>query len=174
MDLVVRPMSPSKPTSTTVVKLDSGSHDFKIIGYSTSLGIGIGKYITSEMFTVGGHHWCLRYYPDGYEKNDQGEYISVFIESVDTSCNVKALFDIRLLDSVSGALSVDTPEVVKPHIFGAPTDTWGFYQFIRKKDLEVSAFLRDDCFTIRCKLVVVKELSDVADCLDNTSISQPD
>ncbi|KAJ3704610.1 hypothetical protein LUZ61_008315 [Rhynchospora tenuis] len=173
-------MDPAMPTLTstsvsrTVVKLDSGCHEFKIVGYSSSKGIGVGKYITSEMFTVGGHHWCLRYYPDGYEKDDRGEYVSVFIESVDTACDVKALFDIRLLDPTSGEASTSTPEVVKPHVFRAPCDTWGFYQFIRKKDLEASTFLRDDCFTIRCNLVVVKELSDVADTLANTSINQPD
>jgi speckle-type POZ protein len=167
------PALPESP-STTVVKLDNGCHDFKIIGYSSSRGIGAGKYITSQIFTVGGHHWCLRYYPDGYEKDERGEYISIFIESVDTACDVKALFDIRLLHSVSGALSPSTPEVVRPHVFRTPSDTWGFYQFMRKKDLEASDYLRDDCFTIRCHVVVIKELSEIIGSLANASINQPD
>jgi hypothetical protein len=42
-----------------------GDHMFKIDGYSVCKGLGIGKFISSAIFTVGGHAWRLRYYPDG-------------------------------------------------------------------------------------------------------------
>ncbi|KAK4491299.1 hypothetical protein RD792_002035 [Penstemon davidsonii] len=44
-------------------------------------GIGVGKYIVSDTFSVEGHLWEIQFYPDGYEKVDaSGDiYVSVYI-----------------------------------------------------------------------------------------------
>ncbi|KAJ3676866.1 hypothetical protein LUZ60_002590 [Juncus effusus] len=165
-------MAASNP-SMSICKLSSGSHLFKIIGYSESKGIGIGKYIMSETFKIGGYNWGIRYYPDGYEKEDRGEFISFFIELMDTDDFVKALFDIRLVDE-SGKTSDNTPEVVRPHLFKASSDTWGFYQFIRKEELESSEFLEKDIFTVKCNLVVVKDSNEEDEKVDDASVNLPD
>ncbi|XBI88722.1 hypothetical protein VPH35_026648 [Triticum aestivum] len=39
------------------------------------------------------------------------------------------------------------------------SNMWGFPQFISKKDLEGSRFLKHDCFAVRCKVTVVQEWS---------------
>ncbi|KAJ3700986.1 hypothetical protein LUZ61_004691 [Rhynchospora tenuis] len=51
--------------STWFTETSTGSHLFKITGYSFNKGIGVGNCITSDTFTVGGHEWTIRYYPDG-------------------------------------------------------------------------------------------------------------
>ena len=85
-------------SSTSNTEIVKGSHEFKITGYSLSKGIGSGKYITSESFSVCGHDWATYYYPDGKNVDDNGTYVSLFIVLVSDSTDVKALFELTLLD----------------------------------------------------------------------------
>jgi len=53
-------------------------------------GIGSGKYITSQPFSVGGHDCAIYFYPDGKNEDENGAYVSVFIVLIsDTSKDVK-------------------------------------------------------------------------------------
>ncbi|KAK7267881.1 hypothetical protein RIF29_20561 [Crotalaria pallida] len=88
--------SSSSLRETIVVK---GSHEFNISGYSLMKGIGSGKYLASYMFTAGGHDWCIYFYPDGKNPDDNASYVSLFIVLASQhSKNVKALFELTLLD----------------------------------------------------------------------------
>ncbi|KAF8662656.1 hypothetical protein HU200_056258 [Digitaria exilis] len=40
-------------------------HVFEINGYSKHKGLGHDKFVRSCTFSVGGHDWCIRFYPDG-------------------------------------------------------------------------------------------------------------
>ena len=44
----------SQTSSKWVTETKNGSHEFVIKGYSLMKGMGIGKYIVSETFIVGG------------------------------------------------------------------------------------------------------------------------
>ncbi|CAL1389375.1 unnamed protein product [Linum trigynum] len=54
----------SVTTSTSRNETINGSHEFDISGYSLSKGMGVGKYIASETFFVGGYAWAIYFYPD--------------------------------------------------------------------------------------------------------------
>jgi speckle-type POZ protein len=59
-----------KTASALRVVTVTGSHLFKVSGYSLLKGIGIGKYVNSDIFTIGGYDWVIRYYSGGYtDKN---------------------------------------------------------------------------------------------------------
>ncbi|XP_073040696.1 BTB/POZ and MATH domain-containing protein 2-like isoform X2 [Primulina eburnea] len=85
-------------TSTSITETINGSHDFKITGYSLSKGIGIGKYIASDMFMVGGNTWAIYFYPDGKSVEDNATYVSLFIALASDAVDVRALFELTLLD----------------------------------------------------------------------------
>ncbi|KAH0633922.1 hypothetical protein KY290_037371 [Solanum tuberosum] len=85
-------------TSTSVTETVNGSHDFKINGYSLSKGIGIGKYITSDTFMVGGYTWAIYFYPDGKSTEDNSTYVSLFIALASEGTDVRALFELTLID----------------------------------------------------------------------------
>ncbi|KAJ8574432.1 hypothetical protein K7X08_026237 [Anisodus acutangulus] len=69
----------TRPTSSrSVMETVNGSHRFVIQGYSLAKGMGVGKHIASDNFTVGGHQWAIYFYPDG-KKPDNSTYVSVFI-----------------------------------------------------------------------------------------------
>ncbi|MBA0617621.1 hypothetical protein Godav_027048, partial [Gossypium davidsonii] len=85
-------------TSTSVTETVNGSHQFKITGYSLSKGSGIGKYIASDTFMVGGYLWAIYFYPDGKSPEDNAAYISLFIALASEGTDVRALFELTLLD----------------------------------------------------------------------------
>jgi speckle-type POZ protein len=67
---------------------------------------------------------------------------------------VKAKVRFSLLDKDDAPVSVNT--ILRT--FSSKNSGWGFSQFIKREDLEGSVHLRDDCFTIRCLITVVKEI----------------
>ena len=84
-------------TSTSMTKTVNASHLFNISRYSLSKGMGIGKYVESDSFTVGGYSWAIYFYPDG--KNvDNDTYVSLFIVLASEGPDVRALFELKLLD----------------------------------------------------------------------------
>lgn len=94
--------NPSQPlpvtSSTARFETVNVTHDFKINGYSLNKGMGIGKYITSDTFLVGGYEWAIYFYPDGKSMEDNAAYVSIFIALVSDGADVRALFELTLFD----------------------------------------------------------------------------
>ncbi|CAL5007414.1 unnamed protein product [Urochloa decumbens] len=62
--------------------------------------LGAGSYIQSAAFSVGGHDWCVVYYPDGESAEGSGDNTSVFLKRVGkttTVTQVRATYGFRLL-----------------------------------------------------------------------------
>lgn len=85
-------------TSRSVTDTINGSHRFVIEGYSLAKGMGIGKHIASDTFTIGGHQWAIYFYPDGKNPEDNSTYVSVFIALASEGTDVRALFELTLVD----------------------------------------------------------------------------
>lgn len=95
----LRPPTPPPVTSSTSrFETVNGSHEFKINGYSLNKGMGIGKYIASDTFMVGGYAFAIYFYPDGKSVEDNASYVSVFIALASEGTDVRALFELTLLD----------------------------------------------------------------------------
>ncbi|GAB2266437.1 BTB/POZ and MATH domain-containing protein 1 [Dionaea muscipula] len=158
-----RVSSSSSNSSTSISRNETvnGVHEFKITGYSLSKGMGIGRCIMSDVFMVGGHSWAVYFYPDGKNPGQDPTYVSLFIALVSDDHDVRALFELMLLDQ-----SGNGNHKVQSHFDQAPEDgpytlkcrgsMWGYKNFIKRKDLEPSDFLKDDCLLIRCTVGVVK------------------
>ncbi|KAL6564300.1 BTB/POZ and MATH domain-containing protein 2 [Orobanche minor] len=159
--LSASPPSPAVTTSTSITETVNGSHDFKITGYSLSKGIGIGKYIASDTFMVGGYSWAIYFYPDGKSAEDNATYVSLFIALASEGTDVRALFELTLLDQ-SGR------EMHKVHShFGRALESgpytlkyrgsmWGYKRFFKRTYLETSDYLKDDCLQVHCCVGVVR------------------
>ncbi|CAN6196974.1 unnamed protein product [Urochloa humidicola] len=65
-----RDMSASPTSSRSVTETVNGSHRFVIQGYSLAKGMGVGRHIASETFSVGGFQWAVYFYPDGKNPED--------------------------------------------------------------------------------------------------------
>lgn len=95
---MLAPSSPNGSSSFSINDTINGTHDFTVKGYSLAKGMGVGKYVQSEIFTVGGYDWAIYFYPDGKNSEDNSVYVSVFIALVSEGTDVRALFELSLVD----------------------------------------------------------------------------
>ncbi|VAI91938.1 unnamed protein product [Triticum turgidum subsp. durum] len=153
----IAPSGGSSPAASAIVApAVSGSHVVKIDGYSRIKGLGNGKCIASESFTIGGHRWCMHFYPDG-DRTEDADWISIFLCHTDRTdaSEVKAEFKISLLDQDRQPVALHGRCI---HTFSSKDYTCGFRWFIKRKDLEESTYLKDDVFSIRFDVTVSKEI----------------
>ncbi|XP_057484213.1 BTB/POZ and MATH domain-containing protein 3-like isoform X2 [Actinidia eriantha] len=147
----------SKSISETV----NGSHHFTITGYSLAKGMGPGKYISSDVFTVGGYDWAIYFYPDGKNIEDSSMYVSVFIALASEGTDVRALFELTLLDQSGRAKHkvhshFDRALESGPYTLKYRGSMWGYKRFFRRTTLETSDYMKDDCLAMHCTVGVVR------------------
>ncbi|KAM1738003.1 hypothetical protein ACFX11_013871 [Malus domestica] len=155
----------SPSSSRFVTETVNGSHNFVIKGYSLAKGIGVGKHIASENFTVGGFQWAIYFYPDGKNPEDNSAYVSVFIALASEGTDVRALFELTLVDQgPNGKHKVhshfDRSLESGPYTLKYRGSMWGYKRFFRRTLLESSSFLKDDCLKINCTVGVVVSAID--------------
>ncbi|KAJ1432161.1 TRAF-like [Sesbania bispinosa] len=166
----------SSPTSSrSVTQTVNGSHKFLIQGYSLAKGMGVGKHIASDLFTIGGYHWAIYFYPDGKNPEDNSAYVSVFIALASEGTDVRALFELTLVDqSGQGKHKVhshfDRSLESGPYTLKYKGSMWGYKRFFRRSLLESSDFLKNDCLKINCTVGVVVS---AIDCPQLHSINVP-
>ncbi|XP_058105824.1 BTB/POZ and MATH domain-containing protein 4-like isoform X3 [Magnolia sinica] len=169
-------LSISPTSSRSVTETVNGSHKFVIQGYSLAKGMGIGKHIASENFTVGGYQWAIYFYPDGKNPEDNSTYVSVFIALASEGTDVRALFELTLVDQ-SGKEKhkvhshFDRSLESGPYTLKYRGSMWGYKRFFRRAMLETSDYLKDDCLRINCTVGVVVSAMD---CSRLHSIHVPD
>lgn len=145
----------------------NGSHRFVIQGYSLAKGMGVGKHIASDTFTVGGHQWAIYFYPDGKNPEDNSTYVSLFIALASEGTDVRALFELTLVDQ-SGKEKhkvhshFDRSLESGPYTLKYRGSMWGYKRFFRRALLENSDYLKDDCLKINCTVGVVRSTIDIA------------
>ncbi|CAN1187361.1 BTB/POZ and MATH domain-containing protein 4 [Linum perenne] len=166
----------SPTSSKSVTQTVNGSHRFEIQGYSLAKGMGVGKHIASHNFTVGGYQWAIYFYPDGKNPEDNSSYVSVFIALASEGTDVRALFELTLVDqSGKGKHKVhshfDRSLESGPYTLKYRGSMWGYKRFFRRAMLETSDYLKDDCLKINCTVGVV--MSSI-DCSRLHSIQVPE
>eukprot|EP00268_Persea_americana_P006312 TRINITY_DN1228_c0_g1_i1.p1 TRINITY_DN1228_c0_g1~~TRINITY_DN1228_c0_g1_i1.p1 ORF type:complete len:411 (-),score=60.92 TRINITY_DN1228_c0_g1_i1:460-1692(-) len=147
----------SKSVNDTV----NGSHQYTIKGYSLAKGMGPGRYVSSDTFTVGGYDWAIYFYPDGKNPEDSSAYVSVFIALASDGTDVRALFELTLMDqSGKGKHKVhshfDRALDSGPYTLKYRGSMWGYKRFFRRSSLEMSDYLKDDCIAMHCTVGVVR------------------
>ncbi|GAV70321.1 BTB domain-containing protein/MATH domain-containing protein [Cephalotus follicularis] len=148
-------------SSRSINETVNGSHKFTITGYSLAKGMGAGKCISSDVFTVGGYDWAIYFYPDGKNPEDNSMYVSVFIALASEGTDVRALFELTLLDqSARGKHKVhshfDRALESGPYTLKYRGSMWGYKRFFRRSNLESSDYLKNDCLIMNCTVGVVR------------------
>ncbi|GMH18806.1 hypothetical protein Nepgr_020647 [Nepenthes gracilis] len=161
-----RPTISSSALTTSISRTETvnGVHEFKITGYSLAKGLGIGRYVASDTFTVGGYSWAIYFYPDGKSPpslEDNASYASLFIALASEGTDVRALFELTLLDqSDKGKHKVHShfnrALESGPYTLKYRGSMWGYKRFIKRAYLDSSDYLKDDCLLIKCIVGVVK------------------
>uniref|UniRef100_A0A1D1XMP4 BTB/POZ and MATH domain-containing protein 2 n=1 Tax=Anthurium amnicola TaxID=1678845 RepID=A0A1D1XMP4_9ARAE len=151
---------PTETASTSLTQTVKGSHQFKIDGYSLSKGLGIGKYVVSDTFYVGGYSWAIYLYPDGKSPEDNATYVSLFVALASEGTDVRALFELTLMDQ-SGKEQHKVHSHFGRTLEGGPYtlkyrgSMWGYKRFFKRTALEASDYLKDDSLLVNCTVGVV-------------------
>ncbi|CAM0884843.1 unnamed protein product [Alopecurus aequalis] len=148
-------------TSAVPVGTDSGYHLFVVKDYSLTVQeIPNGDFISTDPFMVGGHKWRICYCPNGQEPSG-ADFISFLLCRADNDEEmeeaVEAKFEFSFVDQVEyqKPLYIRT---TKTYSYSVEDGCWGYGEFMRRDTLERSGNLKDDCFTIRCDIMVCKDL----------------
>ncbi|TVU24139.1 hypothetical protein EJB05_26540, partial [Eragrostis curvula] len=149
-------------TSSIVSDTATGWHVLKIECYSALKGVGVGKFIKSSSFDAGGHSWYIKYYPDGYDQEYKDSIAFYLCADNYPDIEVRARFKISLLDPNSTTDSdyvTDQYEVAQTF---KCSQSWGYEEYFEKEKFEKTKYLKDDCFIIRCEVIVIKDVSATA------------
>nr|CAB3494649.1 unnamed protein product [Digitaria exilis] len=136
----------------------TGHHILHIEGYSrTKEELPHGEGIKSRPFRVGGCSWCIWYYPNG-DHSEYADCITIFLDLEESDTRpVKARAKFSLLDR-AGKPVPSHSKYADLHEYAVRGDGWGLYDFITREFLEKSGHLQDDCFKIRCDVIIPKKL----------------
>ncbi|KAJ3677022.1 hypothetical protein LUZ60_002746 [Juncus effusus] len=144
----------SETSSTRLIEKITGSHRFKVVDYSLQKGIGVGKYLSSSIFTVGGHGWTIEYYPDGDIENSK-DHISFFLVLNSDTTDVKLRVNFTMLDQSGNPTALS--RTTQPTTIQGKGSGWGYSKFIERKTFEMSNYLNNDSFVIMCTVTVLKQ-----------------
>ncbi|GAY59098.1 hypothetical protein CUMW_191980, partial [Citrus unshiu] len=147
-------------TSKSINETVNGSHQFTVKGYSLAKGMGPGKCLSSDVFTVGGYDWAIYFYPDGKNPEDGALYVSVFIALASEGTDVRALFELTLVDQ-SGKGKHKVHSHFDRALESGPytlkyRGSMGYKRFFKRTSLETSDYIKDDCLLINCTVGVVR------------------
>ncbi|CAL4997641.1 unnamed protein product [Urochloa decumbens] len=112
-----------------------GRHVFTVARYSLLKGLGVGRFVRSSTFAVGGYDWCVRYCPDG-DGDDGGA--DVFLALMTRDAEARALFDFRFLNPATGGLSPSAMSMERPILFNDAAWSFGYRMFQKGSNLEAS------------------------------------
>ncbi|KAJ3685059.1 hypothetical protein LUZ61_014223 [Rhynchospora tenuis] len=146
-------MGSSMTTSAVRAEAETGSHLFKVFGYSLTKGIGIGNSICSDVFTIGGYSWLIKFYPDG-ETTEDKDFMSLFLKLDTGATDVKAKFTCTIVQQNGVHSDICATSDVK--IFSNTSKFWGWRKFVERSKFDSSKCLKNDAFTIKCTITVLK------------------
>lgn len=130
--------------------LDSGFTEFKL-DYEGTKSLAIGDTVFSDEISAGGQSWRIRFCPYGDNKDHNGVYLSLFLELLGKSRNVKAIFEVFLMDRDGVPSWLHSKRCAKVH---APNCSWGYSPFVKRSDLE-SDYVVDGQVTFTCGVIVL-------------------
>ncbi|CAO2207315.1 unnamed protein product [Urochloa humidicola] len=126
--------------------LDSGFTEFKL-DFEATKSLAIGDVVFSVEFAAGGHIWRVNCYPHGYKVSNNGVYLSVYLQLLSGSRNVRAIFKAVLMGRDGAPSSKHAPEGFK---------SWGFAEFAKRADLE-SDYVKDGRVTFMFRVIVLRD-----------------
>ncbi|KAF8667625.1 hypothetical protein HU200_052830 [Digitaria exilis] len=163
----------SRSASTIITREVTGHHNLTISGFTPSRKMPTDWTASSQAFEAAGHGWRITYYPNG---NSWSEHVSLYLEPVHGDGRQK----VSDTDPVEFAFTLLDPSGNPvPHLasasskgvtyFDGDSMTKGFQKFISWSDLESSGCLKDDSFTVRCDITVIKNWTETNTNTNNNS-----
>nr|CAB3481491.1 unnamed protein product [Digitaria exilis] len=68
------------------------------LNFEATKNVDIGHFVSSDDISAGGYLWKIRCYPRGGDSKDKGEYLGVFLQHESETEDVKAIFEVFVMD----------------------------------------------------------------------------
>ncbi|KAI4974874.1 hypothetical protein ZWY2020_048481 [Hordeum vulgare] len=123
--------------------------------------------VHSDVFSAGGHSWRIDCYPRGSDKNDAGEFFSIFVRHMSKTTRVKAIVEAFLMDRNGEPCKTATR---RSHVHEFPInhdsyhkscngddddwDDWGWTEFVDLASLE-KHYVTEGHVTFWCAIMVL-------------------
>ncbi|XP_066358355.1 BTB/POZ and MATH domain-containing protein 2-like [Miscanthus floridulus] len=157
--------------SSIVTREVTGQHNLTISGYAAIRKVPIDWTATSPAFDAAGYRWRIKYDPNGNSWNDS---MSLFLELADDDDGAgdgrqqqqetePVQFGFSLLDQAGNPVPEHTRWFWEVGYFNGASRSKGFQRFISWTDLDESGCVKDDSFTVRCDITVVKKFAAEAE-----------
>ncbi|XP_037482432.1 BTB/POZ and MATH domain-containing protein 1-like [Triticum dicoccoides] len=95
------------PETSSICVTESAAHNFEVTNYALLQGLGVGKYITSSTFRVGGYDWNIMFYPDGSTKDFAGNASAFLCCLSKGKDEARTKFTLTLLDGQGNAQEIN-------------------------------------------------------------------
>ncbi|KAL6843190.1 hypothetical protein ACP4OV_026903 [Aristida adscensionis] len=154
----------SVPKKTASPEAKTGSHTFEILGYRFIKGIGLGEFIQSTTFTIGGYDWAIIFYPDGLNEASK-QCVPVYLKLMSSNTKVHALCDLRIFRpaaQIQMGAPIQMERIAQfskgPVLFKSCGVAW-FGVPIQRSLLEqtIPARFQDDSVRIECDITIMGE-----------------
>ena len=142
----------SSRMQTSSRMLASGFLEFKL-NYAQIHHLGIGDAVSSENFSAGGYLWRINCYPRGDKVDGDNEHLSIYLQLLTKSKNVRAIFDASMVcrdGTLSSSDALRSVEVYPPR--RGIDLLWK--RFVKRSDLE-SSYVTNGRVTILCGVIVI-------------------
>jgi speckle-type POZ protein len=149
------PISPEITSSRCITEHVTATLNFETTNYLQLKGMGVGKFVSSPIFRVGGYDWEIRFYPDGLNNDECEGKASCFLYYHNHAKDVSATFTLSMLET-KGQKQI-CYRMLTDHVFSSGVEDWGYKRFVERSQLKSLSRLGDGCFTIRCVLTVRNE-----------------
>ncbi|KAM0894373.1 hypothetical protein ACQ4PT_024535 [Festuca glaucescens] len=136
-------------TSRCITEHVTATFDYKVSNYLQLKCMGVGKFVTSPVFRVGGYDWEIMFYPDGNKRDYHHDEASCYLRYHGQAKGVSAKFTLSLVrtDGQEQVASYSLEDVVfNP---SPETNNWGYAPFADRSELKSMSRVGDGCFTIR-------------------------
>lgn len=124
------------------------------VDYQNSNRLAIGDAVHSDAISVGGYMWRMNCYPSGVRGRNKGEYVSFFLELLNKSSSVDAIF-VAWLKGNDQLNSTSVPRALAC-VFDEEEDERGWHQFISQIDIK-KYHVTEGHITFVCAIMVVSE-----------------
>ncbi|KAF7011409.1 hypothetical protein CFC21_025720 [Triticum aestivum] len=135
----------------------TGTHEFTIREYSRTKGMGVGKSVVSQHFSVDGRRWHIRFYPDGYSTADGG-WIALYAQTLHKPQlrPVSAEFTFQLLGPDGDVRHTRRSD--RACKYDTMCNSWGIRRYITRAHLESAALgaIHADSITVCCTVTIHK------------------
>ncbi|CAM0877794.1 unnamed protein product [Alopecurus aequalis] len=137
---------------------DSGYHLLVVEGYSRIKYTHNGTSIESRPFMLGGYPWVLEFYPNG-QCQESSDFVSLFLNlDHEVAQPLKVHVQFSFIDQVERQVPAHI-RATDACYFSTDHFSWGRSRFMKRNALEQSVHLKEDCFTIRCDIIIADPIA---------------